>query len=432
MPTAERRAARRGDLVGLRAEFAHRGFRHGGAHRDAAAIAVVAGLSREGQHRIDRALADGGAVEVDAGQPRLRRERDEVRTHRRHLAAADVVLLLRQHDDRAAFRRLVRQRGELRRIGQFLRGHAGKRQELGGLAIAQRDRAGLVEQQRIDVARRLHRAAGHRQHVEAHQAVHAGDADRRQQRADRGGDQRDEQRDQDHHRDRAAGVAGEARDGGDREHEDDRQAGEQDVQRDLVRRLLPFGAFHQRDHAIEEGGTLGRGDAHLDPVGQHARAAGDGRPVAAALADHRGGFAGDRRLIDRGDAFDHVAVARDHFAGLHQHEVPRLEVGRGDRLVQAVRVEAAVGARQQPLRHRLGARAAQRRCLRLAAAFRHRLGEVGEQHGHPQPDDDLEGEAEMFAAARQQIAEEDHGGERGDDLDHEHHRVLDHQRAGRA
>ena len=81
-------------------------------------------------------------------------------------------------------------------------GDAGKREELGRLAVAQRDRAGLVEQQRVDVARRLHRAAGHRQHVEAHQAVHAGDADRRQQRADRGRDQRDEQRDQDHHRDR--------------------------------------------------------------------------------------------------------------------------------------------------------------------------------------------------------------------------------------
>ena len=427
MQTAERRAARLGDLVGLRGEFAHRGLRHGGAHRDTAAIAVVAGLSREGQHRIDRALADRGAVEVDAGQPGLRRERDEVRTHRRHLAPADVVLLLRQHDDRATFRRLVRQRRKLRRVGQLLRGDPGKRDELGRLAIAERDGAGLVQQQRIDVSRGLHCAAGHRQHVEAHQAVHAGDADRRQQRADRGGDQCDEQRDQDHHRHRSAGVAGEARDGGDRDHEDDRQAGEQNVQRDLVRRLLTLRAFHQRDHAVEEGGTLGRGNAHLDPVGQHARAAGDGRPIAAALADHRGGFTGDRRFIDRGDAFDHLAVARDHFAGLHQHEVPRLEVGRGDRLIEAMRVESAVGTRQQPLRHRLGARPTQRRRLRLAAAFRHRLGEVGEQHGHPQPEDDLGGEAEVFAASHQQLPQEDHGGEDRDNLDHEHHRVLDHQ-----
>ena len=34
--------------------------------------------------------------------------------------------------------------------------------------------------------------------------------------------------------------------------EDDRHADEQDVERDLVRRLLALGAFDQRDHAVEE------------------------------------------------------------------------------------------------------------------------------------------------------------------------------------
>ena len=37
------------------------------------------------------------------------------------------------------------------------------------------------------------------------------------------------------------------------EQEDQRQADQQDVQRDLVRRLLARGALDQRDHAIEEG-----------------------------------------------------------------------------------------------------------------------------------------------------------------------------------
>ena len=77
---------------------------------------------------------------------------------------------------------------------------AGQRHEFGGLAIAQGDGAGLVEQQRIDVAGRFHRAARHRQHVEAHQPVHAGDADGRQQRADGGRDQGHEQRHQHQHR----------------------------------------------------------------------------------------------------------------------------------------------------------------------------------------------------------------------------------------
>ena len=72
--------------------------------------------------------------------------------------------------------------------------------ELGRLPVAQRDRAGLVEQQRVDVAGRFDRAARHRQHVVLDQAIHAGDADRRDQRADRRRNQADEQRDQ--HRDR--------------------------------------------------------------------------------------------------------------------------------------------------------------------------------------------------------------------------------------
>ena len=50
----------------------------------------------------------------------------------------------------------------------------------------------------------------------------------------------------------ALGVDRERLQRDDREQEDDRQPGEQDVQRDLVRRLLPLGALDQRDHAVEE------------------------------------------------------------------------------------------------------------------------------------------------------------------------------------
>ena len=97
-------------------------------------------------------------------------------------------------------------------------------QELGRLAVAEGDGAGLVEEQRVDVARRLDRAAGHGEHVEAHQPVHAGDADGREQRADRRRDQRDEERDERDDPDRAAGIGGEARDRGDGEDEDDASA----------------------------------------------------------------------------------------------------------------------------------------------------------------------------------------------------------------
>ena len=38
----------------------------------------------------------------------------------------------------------------------------------------------------------------------------------------------------------------------DDDHEDQRQRREQDVQRDLVRRLAPLGALDERDHAVQE------------------------------------------------------------------------------------------------------------------------------------------------------------------------------------
>ena len=236
------------------------------------------------------------------------------------------------------------------------------------------------------------------------------------QRADGRRDQRHEQRDQHDDRDRAAGIGGEARDRHRREDEDDRHAGEQDVQRDLVRRLLPHRAFDQRDHAVEEGRALRRGDADLEPVGGDARAAGDGRAVAAAFADDRRRFAGDRGFVDRGDAFDHLAVARDTVAGLDQHDIALLAVRRRD---HARTVAARSFAR--PLRHGLGAHAAQRVGLRLAAAFGDRLGEIGEQHGEPQPQRDLAREqrvgADHRAAAGEEVAQEEDRGQHRDDLD---------------
>ena len=55
---------------------------------------------------------------------------------------------------------------------------------------------------------------------------------------------------------------------------------------------------------------------HLDPVRSDARAAGDGRAIAAGLANDRRRLAGDRRFVDRGDAFDDLAVAGNELAGL--------------------------------------------------------------------------------------------------------------------
>ena len=66
---------------------------------------------------------------------------------------------------------------------------------------------------------------------------------------------------------RPARVSGEARDGRGDEDEDNGHAGEQDVERDLVGRLLPLGTFDQRDHAVEKGRALGRRNTYFDPIG---------------------------------------------------------------------------------------------------------------------------------------------------------------------
>ena len=115
-------------------------------------------------------------------------------------------------------------------------------------------------------------------------------------------------------------------------HERDREAGEQDVEGDLVRRLAPLGALDERDHAIEErlAGLLG--DRDHEPVREQARAAGDGRAVAAGLADDRRGLAGDRRLVHGADALDDVAVRRDDLARVDDDHVALLQIGRGDLL----------------------------------------------------------------------------------------------------
>ncbi len=111
----------------------------------------------------------------------------------RNVTAANAVFLLGQNHDGTSFRRFVRERRELRRIRQLLLADPARGFELGRLPVAERDGAGLVEEQRVDVAGSLHRPARHGENVEADQAIHAGNADGRQQRADSGRNERHEQ-----------------------------------------------------------------------------------------------------------------------------------------------------------------------------------------------------------------------------------------------
>src|SRR5438067_2240796 len=85
---------------------------------------------------------------------------------------------------RMPIRRMVGKTGQLSRIRKFLLGDAGDDQKFDGLPVTQRDCAGLIQQQRIDVTRGFYRLTAHRQHVMLHDTVHAGYADRGQQAAD--------------------------------------------------------------------------------------------------------------------------------------------------------------------------------------------------------------------------------------------------------
>ena len=96
-----------------------------------------------------------------------------------NIALAQAVLFFRQDDDAAAFGRFVRQRRKLRGIGQLLVVNAVGGKERRRLPVAERDRAGFVQQQHVHIARGFHGAAGHGDHVGLDHAVHAGDADGR-------------------------------------------------------------------------------------------------------------------------------------------------------------------------------------------------------------------------------------------------------------
>ena len=226
-------------------------------------------------------------------------------------------------------------------------------------------------------------------------------------------------------RDRAAGISRIARDRHRREHEDDGQTREQDVERDLVRRLLTLGAFDQLDHAIDEGRALRRGDAHADPVRQHLRAAGHRRAIAARLADYRSRFAGDRRLVDGGHALDDLAVGRNVVARFHQHDVADLQAGAGHHPVGLVRsASAAWPGFSVRVFFRDSACALPRPSATASAKF------ANSTVNHSQRM--IWKVKPMSSPPVSSVAQEDDRRQRGDDFDHEHDRVLDHRPADRA
>src|SRR5471032_3105119 len=105
-------------------------------------------------------------------------------------------------------------------------------------------------------------------------------------------------------------------------------------------------------------------------------ATGHGRAIATGFADHGRGLACNRGLVDRSNPFDHLAIGGNVIAGFDQHDIADPKAGAGYKPI------GLVGTREQ-LGLAFGTGLAERLGLGLAAAFRDRLGEIGEQHGEP-------------------------------------------------
>jgi hypothetical protein len=388
------------------------------ARRNAAERGYV---SPNGFHR---AFANGPAVDIAAAHPRMRAKGDKVRAHAFHVALAKLELLLGQYDDGTPFRRFVGQARKLRRIGKLVRPNPGHGEKLGRHAVADGDRPRFVEEKRVDIAGGFDGAAAHRNHVLAQEAIHARNADRRKQAANRGRNQTNEKSHHRRGRQRHARIVGERHQRHDGKKEHQREPDEQDVERDLVGRLLTRSSLHESDHAIEKGFARIGADLDDDAIGQHLGAARYRAAIAAAFADDRCRFAGDGRFVDRSDAFEHIAVARDEHP-CFDHDLVAFAQRRGaDRFFLPIDDLAGL---------RVLAHLAERRRLRLAAPFGDGFGKVREQHREPQPsgDEHRKPDGRRVGRTREHVAHQEHGGEQASHFDHEHNRVLRHVGGGK-
>ena len=204
-----------------------------------------------------------------------------------------------------------------------------------------------------------------------------------------------------------------------REQEDERERGQEDLERDLVRRLAPLRALDHRDHPVDErlagidGDSARRSSrrARVPPVTAEksppdSRITGADSPVTADSSTEA------TPSID-------LAIARYEIAGLDQHDVALAQLFGG------LGIDSASMARlAQPLRPHLLAHRAQGRRLRLAATLGERLGEIREEHGEPQPQRRGPDEPGRGLALTAERIDPQPRGQQAADEDDEHHRVA--------
>ena len=374
------------------------------------------------RHRLDRPLANPALPQVQPAHPGLGAEGNEQcpgsPTSRPRSPWRSLASTTMERPSGVSSARLASWAAS----ASIRHGHAGRREELGGHAVAERDGAGLVEEQRVHVARGLHRATAHGEDVLAEQPVHPGDADGREQPADGGGDEADQQRHDGRRREPDARVAG---------HGDERHAGEEEDQGQARpagcaarSRWASSGATAPSTSAIIRSRKDSPGstrDPDHDPIGEDPGSAGDGRAVAAGLADHRSRLAGDGRLVDRGDPLDDVPVAGDHLAGLAPPP------GRPCRSAEAG-TSSSCPPDELAGRHLLRIRRSDSAWAlpRPSATASAKLAKTTVNHSHML----TESVNQPGAALRRvgdAVAQPEQRGEDAAHLDHEHDRVLRHQ-----
>ena len=379
--------------------------------------ALAALRLRPGADVFGRALADRSRRlsrvrrHVDAAHARLGREGHKRMRHGQ-FATAQFEFLLGEDHDAPPFGGFIRQRGELGGLREPFARHAGRRQKVRRLPVAERDGSGLVEQEHIDVAGRLDRPAGHREDVALEQPVHARDPDGAQQSADRRRDEANEQRNQRRDGKGDPRIHAERFQRNDDEQKDHGKRREENRERKFVGRLLPRRALDEADHVIEKAfAGIGR-DADHDSIREHGRPARDRAAIAAGFADNRGGLARDRRFVDGRRPFDDLAVAGDLLARRDDDDVAFLELRGIDGLDPPVAIQA--------FRHELFPRGTEGARLRLAAALGDGFRKVRKHDGEQQPQRDLQHIAERFLRRHELLK----GEERADERD-EHDRILE-------
>lgn len=186
-----------------------------------------------------------------------------------------------QLDDALSLRRLIGGRGQRGQMTDIRRRQLAQRYEARGSAIAHRDRAGLVQEERIHIAGHFDGFAALGENVGPQGAIHAGNTDGRQQRPDRRRNEAYQQCDQRRNvgAEAARAVAeidphvqlGMPRHRPQRRRDDEENQGERGQnqrQGDLVGRALADRAFDEGDHAVEKRFAGPRRDLHDDAIGQ--------------------------------------------------------------------------------------------------------------------------------------------------------------------